>query len=113
MHPLREWVISPPYVKDHDAAQVWKLHEKRDIYRREYSDHWWSQNVDVVLCPPFQGTASRHDTAKYWGYTAIWNLLDYPGAVFPTGLFADPSIDIYQEPLRPMSAADGQNISLC
>ncbi|OAX32063.1 amidase [Rhizopogon vinicolor AM-OR11-026] len=112
MHPLTEWVISPPYVKDHDAAQVWKLREKRDIYRREYSDHWWSQNVDVVLCPPFQGTASRHDTAKYWGYTAIWNLLDYPGAVFPTGLFADPSIDIYQEPLRPMSAADERNISL-
>ncbi|OAX39697.1 amidase signature enzyme, partial [Rhizopogon vinicolor AM-OR11-026] len=83
MHPLTEWVISPPYVKDHDAAQVWKLREKRDIYRREYSDHWRSQNVDVVLCPPFQGTASRHDTAKYWGYTAIWNLLDYPGAVFP------------------------------
>ncbi|OJA16946.1 hypothetical protein AZE42_11081 [Rhizopogon vesiculosus] len=45
-------------------------------------------------------------------YTAIWNLLDYPGAVFPTGLFADPSIDIYREPLRPMSAADEQNISL-
>ncbi|OAX31834.1 amidase signature enzyme, partial [Rhizopogon vinicolor AM-OR11-026] len=73
---------------------------------------WRSQNVDVVLCPPFQGTASRHDTAKYWGYTAIWNLLDYPGAVFPTGLFADPNIDTYQEPLRPMSAADEQNISL-
>ncbi|KAG2052288.1 amidase [Suillus hirtellus] len=112
MHPLTEWVISPPYVKNHDAAQVWKLRDQRDDYRREYSDHWWSQNVDVVLCPPFQGTASPHDTTKYWSYTAIWNLLDYPGAVFPTGLVADPTIDIYQESPRPMSAADEYNISL-
>jgi amidase len=25
MLPLTEWVISPPYVKDHDAAQVWEV----------------------------------------------------------------------------------------
>ncbi|KAG2365968.1 amidase signature domain-containing protein [Suillus spraguei] len=111
MHPLTEWVISPP-VKNHDAAQVWKLRDQRDTYRREYSDYWRSQNVDVVVCPPFQGTASRHDTTKYIGYTAIWNLLDYPGAVFPTGLVADPAIDIYQESPTPMSAVDEYNISL-
>jgi len=23
------------------------------------------------------------DKAKYWGYTSVWNLLDYPAAVFP------------------------------
>jgi hypothetical protein len=23
------------------------------------------------------------DKARYWGYTAIWNILDYPAAVFP------------------------------
>jgi hypothetical protein len=48
-------------------ADLDQLRDERDHYRREYSDHWWSQNVDVVLCPPFPGTASRHDTAKYWG----------------------------------------------
>ncbi|KAG2148923.1 amidase signature domain-containing protein [Suillus clintonianus] len=112
MHPLTEWVISPQLVKNHDAAQVWKLRNQRDKFRREYSDHWWSQNVDVVVCPPFQGTASLHDTTKYWGYTAIWNLLDYPGAVFPTGLVADPAVDIYQELPSPMSAEDEYNISL-
>jgi Asp-tRNA(Asn)/Glu-tRNA(Gln) amidotransferase A subunit family amidase len=112
MHLLTEWVISPPHVRDHDAAEVWKLRDQRDNYRREYSDYWWSQNVDVVLCPPFPGTASQHDTAKYWGYTAIWNLLDYPGTAFPSGLVADPAIDIYQELPSPMSAADEYNLSL-
>ncbi|KAJ8591601.1 amidase [Rhizopogon salebrosus TDB-379] len=112
MLPLTEWVISPPHVRAHDAAQVWKLRATRDAFRREYSDHWRSQNVDVVLCPPFPGTASRHDTAKYWGYTAIWNLLDYPGTAFPSGLVADPAIDVYQELHSPMSAADEYNLSL-
>jgi hypothetical protein len=23
------------------------------------------------------------EKARYWGYTSIWNLLDYPAAVFP------------------------------
>ena len=40
----------------------------------------------MLLCPVGPGPAPRHDTAKYWGYTAQWNLLDYPSAVFPTGL---------------------------
>ena len=29
------------------------------------------------------GVAPKMDMAKYWSYTAIWNLLDCPAAVFP------------------------------
>ena len=61
---------------------------RRDAYRTEYSKHWNSFRIDVLLCPVGPGPAPRHDTAKYWGYTAQWNLLDYPAAVFPTGLRA-------------------------
>ena len=28
-------------------------------------------------------------TAKYWTYTCLWNVLDFPGIVFPTGLVAE------------------------
>jgi amidase len=38
---------------------------------------------DVILCPVGPGVAPKQDEAKYWGYTAIWNCLDYPAAVFP------------------------------
>lgn len=27
-------------------------------------------------------------------YTAVYNNLDYPGLCFPTGLYADPAIDV-------------------
>ena len=34
MHPLTEWVISAPHVKDHNAAEVWKA--RRSVV------HWHS-----------------------------------------------------------------------
>lgn len=110
--PLTNWVISPPYTKDHTAAEVWELHDKANQFRHAYSDHWNRFGIDVLLCAPFPGTANPHDTAKYWGYTAIWNLLDYPGFVFPSGLKADPAVDVVQQPFAPMSAADAFNHSL-
>lgn len=39
--------------------------------------------IDVIICPPSFGAATPHEQSRYWGYTAHWNLLDYPGAVFP------------------------------
>lgn len=39
--------------------------------------------MDVILCPPSFGAATPHDQSRYWGYTSHWNLLDYPGVVFP------------------------------
>jgi amidase len=29
------------------------------------------------------GVAPKHEQARYWNYTSLWNLLDYPAAVFP------------------------------
>ncbi|KAF8435033.1 amidase signature domain-containing protein [Boletus edulis BED1] len=91
--PLSEWVISPPHTRNLTATQSWELRHKRDLFRHAYLQQWREQQVDVLLCPPYTGVAPRHDTARYWGYTAIWNLLDYPGAVFPTGLVVDPALD--------------------
>lgn len=39
--------------------------------------------VDVILCPVGPSAAPKIDTAKWWGYTSQWNLLDYPAIVFP------------------------------
>ncbi|KAH7906686.1 amidase signature domain-containing protein [Hygrophoropsis aurantiaca] len=110
--PLGEWATGPQLIKDHDAIETWQLHDKRDSFRRAYSDYWNKIGCDVVLCPPFIGTASRHDTAKYWRYTVIWSLLDYPGAVFPTGLKADPAIDEVPPSYAAMGDKDLKNYKL-
>ncbi|KAH7928659.1 amidase [Leucogyrophana mollusca] len=78
----------------------------------EDNDYWNKMGCDVVLCPPYPGTACQHDTAKYWGYTTIWNLLDYPGTVFPTGLTADPSVDIVPSSFNGLSDADSDHHQL-
>ncbi|KAJ6542091.1 amidase signature domain-containing protein [Mycena vulgaris] len=108
--PLTEWVITRPTVKDHTIAELWELNVRREVLRAQFLEHYNSQNVDVVLCPVGPGSAPPLGTAKYWGYTSVWNFVDYPAAVFPTGLFSDPGLDIKDTAARTwMSEADMQN----
>ncbi|KZT74233.1 amidase [Daedalea quercina L-15889] len=104
LRPLTEWVLSNPLVREHTVNELWELCARRDKYRAAYLHHWNSFNIDVLLCPVGPGPAPRHDTAKYWGYTAQWNLLDYPAAVFPTGMRATGA-----EPVDEDFAAFGED----
>lgn len=90
---LTDWALSHPAVKDHTIHELWDLCIRRDAFRMRYQKHWMDSNIDVLLCPPFPGPAPPLDTSKYWGYSAIWNLLDYPGSVFPTNLKVDAALD--------------------
>jgi Asp-tRNA(Asn)/Glu-tRNA(Gln) amidotransferase A subunit family amidase len=111
--PLSEWVISPPHTKNLTATQSWELRFKRDEFRHAYLQQWRAQNIDVLLSPAFPAVAPRHDTARYWGYTALWNLVDYPGAVFPTGLVVDTALDPTEAGASPLlSPEDAYNRQL-
>ena len=47
-------------------------------------------------------------------YTALWNLVDYPGAVFPTGLVVDTALDPTEAGASPLlSPEDAYNRQLC
>ncbi|KAL1731553.1 amidase signature domain-containing protein [Schizophyllum commune] len=91
--PMTEWVLTRPDVKLHDIFELWNMNTRRDTLRVEYATHFNAQAVDFILCPVGPGPAPQHHTSKYWGYTSAWNFLDYPAAVFPTGLRADPALD--------------------
>ena len=41
------------------------------------------------MCPTAPTASALHDTSKYWGYTSVFNLLDYSAAVFPAGRVLD------------------------
>ena len=80
-----------------DVTEVWQLTAEREAYRSEYAKKWnetatgHNENgmldgmVDVILCPVGPGAAPQLNTARWWGYTSVWNLLDYPALVVPTG----------------------------
>jgi amidase len=85
--PLAKWVLEEnPCVKELGMQEFYYWQEEREAYRQEYAVKWNEMDgMDVILCPVGPGVAPKHGTSKYWGYTAVWNLLDYPGLAFPVG----------------------------
>lgn len=71
------------------------------------------RGVDVLLCPTYVGVAPELGTAQYWPYTATWNILDQPGVIFPTGLKADPEVDVVETDYTPRSAVDEREFKKC
>jgi Asp-tRNA(Asn)/Glu-tRNA(Gln) amidotransferase A subunit family amidase len=84
---------------------------ERDSYREKYAAAWTAtaakdgQEVDVILCPPSFGAATPHEQSRYWPYTSHWNLLDYPGVVFPVTT-VDPVKDPKVTDYVPKNAQD-------
>jgi amidase len=73
------------------AYQLWQVQKLRQNIRKEYLDHWEAtvsetgtgRPVDAIICPAAPFAATPHGKNRYVDYTAVWNALDYPAAVFP------------------------------
>jgi amidase len=123
--PLTTWMLKENSgVKKLTAQKLYYWQEEREAYRKEYAKAWndtatgkderghLEGMVDAILCPAGPGVAPKHNTAKYWGYTSQWNLLDYPAVVFPVGR-ADKNVDILPNDFVPLSGKDEENWELC
>lgn len=49
--------------------------------------------MDFLLTPVYPGVAAVLGESHYLGYTSVWNILDQPAVVFPTGTRVDPQLD--------------------
>lgn len=113
MLPLTKWLIKDnENVKYRTVEDVWDLKQKRNAYRLKYNELWLSTStpsspriVDAILCPAGPGPAPPHGQAKYWSYTSQWNILEYPGAVFPVTT-VDPKLDAKDESYVPINEKD-------
>ncbi|KAG0679979.1 hypothetical protein C6P42_005336 [Pichia californica] len=65
----------------------------RDLNRTAYLKKMEELDVDFILCPVYASVAPLPETVHYWGYTNLWNILDFPNVIFPTGLKCDPLLD--------------------
>lgn len=138
--PLSKLIIKDnPFVKPDGLTvkELWDVTMQREGYRAAYARHWNSVNtglpgpekdendlpepltdgvednmVDVILAPVGPGCAPPLDCGRYWGYTAQWNLLDYPALVFPTGLQCSAE-DKVEEGYEPRNEQDKYNYELC
>ncbi|KAK6527377.1 hypothetical protein TWF281_010557 [Arthrobotrys megalospora] len=84
--PLSKWILSQPDVPKIPGFHIqdlWKYKSAASEYKTSFSDKWLAAGIDVLLCPVGPSAAPILGTAKYWGYTSMFNLLDFPAAVFP------------------------------
>lgn len=110
--PLSEWIIKDnPCVKKLSVGELAYWIEEREAYRKEYALHWNKHGVDALLCPVGPGVAPKHNTARYWSYTSQWNLLDYPGVVFPV-CKVDRKVDKWDHNEKALSGHDEDNRKL-
>ncbi|KAJ5895312.1 hypothetical protein N7495_007003 [Penicillium taxi] len=95
--PLSEWAFSYGSETPLSHFDVWKLQYARDTYRDDYHAVLKNRAVDFIISPAYPGVAAVMGESQYWNYTAIWNVLDLPAVVFPSGLTVDPELDALTE----------------
>ncbi|KAJ5791464.1 uncharacterized protein N7518_008475 [Penicillium psychrosexuale] len=95
--PLTDWALSYSRSMPLSHPEAWALQEQRDIYRDEYHALLNRRGVDFILSPTYPAAAAVMGESQYWNYTAIWNLVDLPSVVFPSGIFVDPKVDMLTE----------------
>jgi Asp-tRNA(Asn)/Glu-tRNA(Gln) amidotransferase A subunit family amidase len=115
--PLTEWIFNQPQVKKRNWTEMNELIGEREKYRQHYAQIWnerevfFDCSIDCLLTPVGPSAAPQHNTAKWWGYTSIWNLLDYPAAVFPVTT-VDPIKDQVEVDYKPRNLLDEENYRL-
>lgn len=77
-----------------DLPSLWKLHTDRYKYQKEYLALWQQQShIDGWITPIAPHAAVKHDCYRYYGYTTVMNILDWPAVSVPV-TFADKEKDI-------------------
>lgn len=91
---LTKWCLN--YGEGANALSVAEnrdLNYIRDNLRQDYTLFMVENKIDFILCPAYNNVAPKVEEVYNWSYTSLFNLLDFPGLTFQTGLFQDPSID--------------------
>ena len=91
---LTDWALSYGRPTPLTHPEAWELQYERDVYRDEYNALLKSRGVDFIISPTYPAAAAVLGESHYWNYTAIWNVLDLPSAVFPSGLTVDRELDV-------------------
>ncbi|CAF4559326.1 unnamed protein product [Rotaria sp. Silwood1] len=105
--------VIPNFKKDYelnvpviDLGSLWNLHSEKYKYQKEYLTVWQQQShIDAWILPVASCSAVKHDDFKYFGYTGVINLLDWPATTISV-TFADKDKDIKNMQYKSMSDLD-------
>lgn len=89
-----------------------ELNAARSRFKAAFQKFWLQSRIDALLYPSAPTTATPLDEWKCITYTALWNLLDYPAVIIPTGKVCETdSADGIENAV--FGAEDKQNYSMC
>jgi amidase len=109
--PLTTWALS--HAKDISTGDLWKYNYERDVIRAEYHKLLKDAGIDFLLGPAFNGVAAVNGTPTYFLYTSLWNFLDKPAAILPSGLKVDQELDKVDTTYKPRNAVEEDEYSRC
>ncbi|KAL4863004.1 hypothetical protein BDV12DRAFT_190004 [Aspergillus spectabilis] len=74
-----------------DAKQLLKLIQTQSKYRELLAEAWdatssqtkTGRSIGGIICPVSSVAGYPHDFLPWWGYTSLFNLVDYPSTVIP------------------------------
>ncbi|KAI1622023.1 amidase signature domain-containing protein [Exophiala viscosa] len=111
MLPSLKYHLEAFGIKPLSAAEAFGLNREMSEYKTAMS-HWWSTSssrtdsgrpFDAIIAPVHPSTSYPHNFASWWGYTTIWNILDYPSLTIPIKKFKiSPETDPKDLDYRPM-----------
>ncbi|KAG5791146.1 hypothetical protein H9Q69_009796 [Fusarium xylarioides] len=76
------------HVRKLPASEILQLSGKVRDYKEQFLAAWNKtandgRPINALICPPAPGVGYPHDFNTYWGYTSLFNLIDYPAAILP------------------------------
>jgi len=89
--------------------QGWELNLAKYNLRTEYAKLWNETKVDAILCPNAPTASAIRNTSVSFGYTAVWNLLDYAAVTFPAGRVQETDGAVVEPPETSTPKGDISN----
>ncbi|OBS26101.1 hypothetical protein FPOA_00044 [Fusarium poae] len=95
------------------ATEVLKLNLQTRAYKTTFAQAWDNTKditstrrpIDALICPCSPSAGIPHDFNVWWGYTSMWNLLDYPSTVLPIANFKiSPESDPPNTSYKPLTS---------
>lgn len=105
--PFRPEMKAYEDAKDLGVYELWQLQIARTTLSKRYLDRWAAcEGLDGILGPTTPYAAPKNGEFKAISYTGVFNILDYTSVSFPTGIYADKELDVYESDFKPYTKVD-------
>lgn len=103
-----------------DASKIAATNIAKREYQKAYMEYWNStidqtgtgRPVDALIAPAAPFAAARPNSYKYYGYSSIFNVLDYSACVFPV-TNVDKNVDVTKKDFQPLNDLDQEVANIC